>query len=499
MIARNFEAARRSKRSIRFRLILIIYPPLAILVAAFLICDYSREVDRRVADKRIALEEEAKTILPAVLQFRNYGKGSVQQYIDTVCGRMRDADSPGHHIAVELDGESFQAAAHHRASPEFLFAMRKAVREPNGRAAFGRSELIVGLSQTDAATVYVSESLDSLREAVIDDIALRLIGFVILAIVAALVLNVVLLRVISVPLDRLVATVQRIGAGELGTVADSFATAELDYLAQEINDMSASLAATDDNRRMQFKKARDIQQNLLPQEFDLPGINVARIFEPADEIGGDFYDILPYHDGTWLFCVADVTGHGVPAAMTAAMLKTLLLEAIAQCRSPASIMRFINLRLAAVTLAGDFVTLALVRADPRTGNVTYASAGHEPVWLLPHNGKVRELSSTGMILGIDQMAIWDEIHVDLAVGDRLLIVTDGVTETFNQAGLLFGRQRLASLATQCEALSLEQTAERINNSLKDYRGVTAQTDDVTMLLVELTGETAQWGDPNGLR
>jgi sigma-B regulation protein RsbU (phosphoserine phosphatase) len=484
----------RPKPTIRSRLLLAVNLPLAALLAVFLAYDYSRELGQRLEDKRIALEEEAKTILPAVLQVRHHGANSVQQYIDAVCGRMQNADSPGHHIAVALDGETFQAVAHHRASPEIMLTMREAASAPSHRAPFGETELVVGSYKNGGATVYVSESLENLRASVISDIVLRLVGFALLAIVAAAVVNVVLVRVVSTPLDRLVGTVQEIGAGQLGAEADSFSTAELDYLASEINAMSVSLAAADRDRKLQMVKARDIQRNLLPRDLDVPGINVAHIFEPADDVGGDYYDILPLHDGTWVFCVADVTGHGVPAAMTAAMLKTLLLEAAERFTSPAEMMHFINRRFMAVCLVGDFVTMALVRADPRTGSLTYASAGHEPAWLLPHTGQAGELSSTGIILGIDAESVWEDIAIDVAAGDRLLIVTDGVSETLNGEGKMFGRQRLASVLAESRELSVQQTAARINEAVKDFRSGTAQTDDVTLVLVEVSGDQIEGSD-----
>ncbi len=481
----------RPKPSIRSRLLLAVNLPLAALVAVFLAYDYSRELGQRLEDKRIALEEEAKTVLPAVLQARHHGAGSVQQYIDTVCGRMQDADSPGHHIAVELDGETYQAAAHHRASPEIVQAMREAARLSSHRVSLGETELVVGAHRRDGATVYISESLENLRDSVMGDILRRLAGFALLAVVAALVVNVVLVRVVSKPLDRLVGTVQEIGAGQLGAEAARFPTAELDYLAGEINAMSRSLAAADRDRKTQMAKAREIQRNLLPQDTDAPGINVAHIFEPADDVGGDYYDILPLNDGVWLFCIADVTGHGVPAAMTAAMLKALLLQAAESFTSPDKMMKYINQRYMAVSPLGDFVTLTLVCVAPQRGNLQYASAGHEPAWLLPHTGEIRELSSTGMILGIDGEAEWDVMTIDVAAGDRLLISTDGVSETFGREGKLFGRARLTDVITANSELTVEEAAGKINEALKAFRVDAAQTDDVTFVLVEMAGDAIE--------
>lgn len=475
----------RTQPTVRSRLLLAVNLPMALLVAVFLAYDYSWELARRLEEKRIALEEEAKTMLPAVLQMQHHGATSVQQYIDTVCGRMQGSDSPGHHIAVELDGTTYQAVAHRRASPGIMKAMRAAARAPKRGATFGETNLIVGFQEGDGAAVYVSESLENLRGSVLGELLRRLLGFALLAAVAAVVVNVVLARVVSKPLDRLIGTVQEIGAGRFGAAAKSFSTAELNYLAGEINAMSSSLAAANRYREAQMAKARDIQQHLLPHNVDTPGINVAHLFKTADDVGGDYYDVLPLDGGAWLFCVADVTGHGVPAALTAAMLKTLLLQAVDQCTSLPEMMSFINRRLTEVSLVGDFVTMALLRADPRTGSLKYASAGHEPAWLLAHSCQVRELSSTGLILGIDSEAAWEETAVDTAAGDRLLIVTDGVSETINREGKMFGRARLARLLAECVDLSVDGTVGRMNEALEDFRGDAAQSDDVTLVLVEM--------------
>lgn len=470
--------------SIRSRLLLAINLPLAVLLSLFLAYDYARELSQRLEEKRIALDEEAKTLLPAITQIGQRDTDLVQGYIDTVCGQMQDADSPGHHIAVELSGETLQAVAHHRASSEILQAMRTAAQSSSHRAAFRETELVVGSYREDGVTVYVSETLKNLHASVMGDILRRLGGIVALGLVAALVVNAVLIRVVSRPLDRLVQTVQAIGAGEVGAEAGAFSTAELEYLATEINMMSRSLAGADRDRRSQMAKARDIQLNLLPNSIKSSVMTVGQIFEPADDVGGDYYDILSLGSEEWLLCVADVAGHGVPAAMTASMLKALLLEAAEQCTAPAEMLHFINRHFTAVNLPGEFVTMVLVKMSPKSGCLTYASAGHEPGWLL-QNGEAQRLDSTGMILGVDIATSWDDVTIDVVAGDRLLLVTDGVTETRRQDGVMFGRQRVTDLLSEHRQASVGWVCGRLGAALKAFRNGSPQADDVTVLMVEV--------------
>ena len=475
----------RPRTTIRFQLLAAVNIVLAGFVVLFLIMDYRRDLAERLEDKRVALEEEAKTLLPAVLILQYDERESVQQYIDAVCGRMKETDSPGHHIAVELEHDIFQAAAHHRASSNMLAAMREGASSPTHRSRVGRLEFIVGAYTKKDATVYVSETLEHLYGSVARDAVRRLTGFIMLSVVAAAVVNVALSRIVTRPLNQLVATVQRIGRGHLGLEAHSYNNIEMNYLAEQINCMRKSLADADRNRKMQMAKARGIQQNLLPKGFDIPGLKVASLFQPADDIGGDYYDVLPLCDGSWIVCVADVTGHGIPAAITAAMLKNLLIQAADQFTSPAAILEFINRQLEAVSLSEDFVSMLLVRVLPQAKTLVYASAGHEPGWLLSRSGKISELTSTGMLLGIDEVATWRDVTIHVTERHRLLMVTDGVSETHNQKGEMFGRKRLIGLFGNCKQMTLEQIADRISESLAAYRSNNPPYDDVTVVLVEI--------------
>jgi len=476
--------------SIRFVLLAAVNLPLAVLITAFLPYEYQREMSERTEEKRIALDEEAKTLLPAIVLLHHHGVAAMQQYIDTVCGQMQMEKSPGHHIAVRLPSATLQATSHSRASPEMLAVLERAAESTSRRALFGNTELIVGVAGGNDLTVYVAETLTNVKHAVRAASMKRLAGVVIVFLVAAALVNAVLIRAVTQPVERLVTTVQQIGRGELGVRLESFRSAELDYLASEIDAMSRSLATADRGHKVQMAKAREIQRSLLPRELPIPGLRVAYLFEPAEDIGGDFYDILMMKDGAWLICVADVTGHGVPAAMSAAMLKTLLLQAVETHDSPAELLDIINRLFAAVSLPEDFVSMILLRVEPQAGRLQYASAGHEPGWLISSGEKSRELPSTGLLLGIDETATWEDVTIETTVGDRLFVLTDGVSETFNSQGEMFGRARLFQLVTECHGLTADQTVQRIDTTLTAFRGDTPRHDDVTAVLIELTHDSA---------
>ncbi len=483
---------KKTKKTIRFQLLFVVNSVLAIFVIAFLVFDYQHDLAGRLEEKRITLNEEAATLLPAVIQIRQQGKESVQQYIDSVCGPMEDESSPGHHIVVQLEGaqflnETFQAHAHHRSSPEILRAMQEAVKLPQSRSTLGNTEIVVGTSTQNGATVYVSETMRNLYDSVIGAVVRRLAGFALLAIIAAAVVNIALRQIVTRPLRQLVKTVKKIGEGELGVQLDSFQSSELDYLKHEINSLSTSLATADQYLSMQMAKAREIQENLLPKEIDIPGLNVAHFFEPADDVGGDYYDALQLSDGSWVFCVADVTGHGIPAAMSAAMLKSLLMQAAEQFTSPADMLEFINRWFTNISRDDDFVSMILIRINPQSETLTYASAGHEPACFLSPTGQTSDSSTTGFLLGIQEGSKWDDISVEFAKGCRMLIVTDGVCESYSSDDEMFGRKRLVNLFVESQQRSIKQVAGQINDSLTSFRNGNPQNDDVTVVLLEMEG------------
>jgi len=315
---------------------------------------------------------------------------------------------------------------------------------------------------------------------------------VLVAAVAAVVVNLVFLRVAAKPLEALVRAVRQIARGRFGIQIAPFRTAELRYLAEAINAMSSSLAALDSERRQQMAKARRIQQHLLPAAMHAPGVEIVQFYQSASEVAGDYYDILRLADESWLVCVADVTGHGIPAALEAVMLKALLVQASEQSGDIARVLEFINRRFMALCLPEDFASMALFRWDPKTALVEYGSAGHEPAWFLSASGELRKLCSTGTLLGIQEEGSWDVERFQVNPRDRLLLLTDGVTEAFNPEGQLLGRERVAGLFRDARSVSAADALGRIDDALNLYRKGQTAVDDATAVLVEFLG-----GDDSG--
>ncbi len=479
------QSQRSSARSVRFHLLVPVNAVLGAAILVFLAVDYRSELAERIEDKHMSLREEAVTLALAVQRLRFQGLDAVQAYVDDVCGRMRDAQSPGHHIALRIGDKMLQAVVHHRASPEMVRAMQQAAADPSHRARFGDHELVVGHVTVGDITVYISEYLTTVRRQLHAEYWTRLAGILALGLLAAIMLDAVLVRVIVRPTQELAATIRSIGEGNLGVQTKHFGCAEYEYLGQVINDMSRALARAEAARQREMERARSIQQHLLPHQVQVPGLDVATLFRPAEEVGGDFYDVLPLQQDRWLFCVADVTGHGVPAAMVAAMLKALVTHAVEHDQDPAEILAFVNRQLCALGLPDHLATMALARWSPADYRLEYASAGHEPPQLLTR-GEVRLLPSTGILLGAWEDAHYRTQEVPIARGDRLLLATDGAPEAQNAAGEMFGRNRLGQLLRETKDEPLAVALHRIAGAITRHRGSQPLTDDLTLVAVEFT-------------
>jgi serine phosphatase RsbU (regulator of sigma subunit)/predicted metal-binding protein len=470
--------------SIRTQLILAVNVPLALALAVLLALDYRREMSDAVAEKRASLDREAMIIGHAVAAVAKKGQAeALQRYIDTVCARMQQSQSLGHHIWLRWHGNTLQSQMHVLDTQTVDHALPQAIESVDCLAAANNELTVAGRFTSNDADVYVFEHTTSIRSSIEQHIISHLTLLAVLAFAAGAIVNLVLWRMVARPLRKLSSAVARVAKGEYGTHINGFNSRELNELSGEIQKMSHALASNERERNAEMDLARRIQEHLLPSGIEVPGLAVARLFAPADAVAGDYYDLIRLADDTWLICVADISGHGVPAAMGSAMLKTLLLSAVEHQSELGQILQYINRRLA-IFLPSGFASMFLGRWNSRTFRMEYASAGHEPGLQVSQNGTSRELHATGLLLGIDDNAVWETANIELPPGERLLLTTDGVAETNGTNHELFGRQHLADVVLGCAGLSPDETVHSIRTALLEHQAGKRATDDVTILLLE---------------
>ena len=171
----------------------------------------------------------------------------------------------------------------------------------------------------------------------------------------------------------------------------------------------------------ELETARRIQASILPRTLpEVPGLKLSARYEPMTEVAGDFYDFLFTGERSLTMLVADVSGHGVPAAMIASMLKAAFEAQADKAREPAKILAGLNVVLSR-PLDGRFVTTACAFIDMENGFVTYAGAGHPPALVVRAGGEVVELAENGLMLGPFRNATYESVRVPFEQSDRLVL------------------------------------------------------------------------------
>jgi serine phosphatase RsbU (regulator of sigma subunit)/anti-sigma regulatory factor (Ser/Thr protein kinase) len=238
--------------------------------------------------------------------------------------------------------------------------------------------------------------------------------------------------------------------------------------------------------------AHRIQRALLPRRLpQLAGFRLAGNWESARQVGGDFYDAFPLGDHSLLLVVADVMGKGVPAAIFATITRSLVRAMAVRSHHPAKLLKRLNeLLYDELSSVGMFITAQLVFIDLKRRQLVAASAGHCPVVMLSGD-TVKPLRVTGTPLGILPNATYRQTTATLGSPGGLLLYTDGVTESVNAAGEMFGPERLADWVRAHVALpsTAEQLRDALAAELTRFRGGAALRDDQAfLLLAELAAE-----------
>lgn len=235
--------------------------------------------------------------------------------------------------------------------------------------------------------------------------------------------------------------------------------------------------------------ARQIQSSILPQSIPaLAGLEIAARYVPMSAVAGDFYDFLVVGDKHIGILVADVTGHGVPAALIASMLKVAFAGQAAHAYDPARVLAGLNASLCG-KFEEHFVTAAYLFVDLGKNLLRYSAAAHPPLLVASRGAvKVREIEQNGLMLGMFPEADYSSVEICVAPGDRCLLCTDGVFEAKNPAQEEFGKSRCKKFLETQLNIPAARFADALLNSIADFSGHNsnrAQEDDITLLVLDL--------------
>ncbi len=248
--------------------------------------------------------------------------------------------------------------------------------------------------------------------------------------------------------------------------------------------------AEQERLQQELRVARLIQQTLLPQELpQVEGWGVSAYYQPAREVGGDFYDFIYFPDGRIGFIVADVTDKGVPAALVMATTRSILRAAAERLISPGDVLERTNDVLHPEIPSKMFVTCFYALLDPATGHLCYANAGHDVPYCYTAGGIV-ELRARGMPLGLMPGMSYEEKETTLEANDYVLLYSDGLVEAHDPKRKMFGFPRLQELlVTHADGATLK---DFLLDQLASFTGVGwEQEDDITLVTLQRTAASRE--------
>jgi sigma-B regulation protein RsbU (phosphoserine phosphatase) len=297
-------------------------------------------------------------------------------------------------------------------------------------------------------------------------------------------------RSVTRPVHSLVDTASAIASGDLDATASVRTGDELQQLADAFNDMVPKLRDQLAVRES-LMLAKEVQQNLLPSEPPrLPGLDIASRSIYCDETGGDYLDFFPVEgdSGKHAFFVADVTGHGIAAALLMTTARALLRTRAIETDDIANVLTRVNADLARDAQSGQFMTLYYLLIEPESRTASWASAGHDPAIVYePTTDTFTEFAGKDIPLGIEPAWDFNEFEATLPEqGGVLVIGTDGIWEARNAKDELFGKDRLRDTIKKSAHKPADDIATDIIDAVVAFRAAEPQTDDITLLVLKVT-------------
>ena len=256
---------------------------------------------------------------------------------------------------------------------------------------------------------------------------------------------------------------------------------------RDVTERLKSQAAIRDTAE-EFRVAREIQQHLFPKEAPIiDGFDIAGASSPAAATGGDYFDYLKTTDGQFVLAIADVSGHGAGPAMLMAETRAYLRLLVRNRHHLGDILVRANNMVGEDVGKERFITMHLVKLDSESKMSTYSSCGHTPGYIIGEKGEIKsKMKRTGIALGVTPDAPYEvEGPLKLVKGDIIIILTDGLAETPNSEGELFGAQRVIDELHRNRSLSAAEIVNSVFKRVADFSQGAEQEDDYTMIVAKV--------------
>ena len=265
---------------------------------------------------------------------------------------------------------------------------------------------------------------------------------------------------------------------QLGDLGRSF-----NHMTESVQSMLADVAEKE-RLAKELELAREIQESLLPEKYlEFGPVSVRATFQPAAEVGGDYFDIFSMADDRLVVAVGDVAGHGLSTGLLMASLKSSVAALVFEGYSGADLIERANRLLMEHGQARTMVTLSVIEIDPIEGRVRVANAGHPPVYLIPREGAPEELMLSSIPLGspLCRPALLERAF---PAGSRIVLYSDGLVEAVSAAGEPFGYERLEETLEGHRDRDAGSLTAIVMSELTEWVGGAPLADDLTLLVIE---------------
>jgi sigma-B regulation protein RsbU (phosphoserine phosphatase) len=231
--------------------------------------------------------------------------------------------------------------------------------------------------------------------------------------------------------------------------------------------------------------AREIQASIIPSNNpELGNLRIAAVYRPMTYVAGDFYDFIPIDRNRAGFLVADVSGHGVPAALIAAMIKVAVRSVVPCAHDPRAVLRGLNRALFG-QLRNQFVTASYLWIDTENRRALYSAAGHPPL-LRWRAGKLERIESNGLLFGVIPEPDYPVCDMQINPGDRFLLYTDGLIEPESSRGDSFGDRKLEQVVRENQSCSPSELVDQLLSEIRVWQSAAdTQQDDITLIVVDV--------------
>jgi serine phosphatase RsbU (regulator of sigma subunit) len=353
---------------------------------------------------------------------------------------------------------------------------------------------------SDDSIVVVIEYGKERRESLLQGLIVRFIGLSFFAILAAFILAFIISKRISISIKTIMDDVRRIAGGDLDHTIRGMNTDEFFDLQLSINQMIGKIKQYSEElerKRAELQVASHIQQAILPTNISIPeGYDLAAINIPAQDVGGDFFDIFSREKGTCTLVLADVAGKGVPAALLMALSSTIIRVLSRWSKKPLEILQASNNIFIEDSGTVSFITMFYAVLDISGSRLQYVNAGHNPPVLYRCDGSFEMLDSNGPVIGLMDTASYDQKSIDLHAGDVLVIYSDGVTEAMNSKGIMFSEEHLCKVICEYHEKSASDIIQVILQEIHEFIKEEPQSDDITIMILKKISQRMYKEDSN---